>query len=450
MARKLRVMEMFGKLVDSGQAGFIFEKETDPARYLKVVALGGKPIKSYGLNSLDAKLYAINQNQARLFYQLYRSGSNIPQLPKVYAFYTGKVNPVMRRAFLDNDSSEELNILLKSLPVGQKVAVWEMEKIPCLTENDFCQMYEDKTPQNNPDYQNLLEELLNMGFVVRDIANPDNFGFRHDGTQVFYDPVVAPWPISEATLINDPDRYAAFVAAFSLDQIPTIHGALNNGDYFTWYHGGGILESEDEYMAEDWRFEQGNEMGWVGALNWWTSGWPHGTATFRQMVDEGKIHRLPGPPHLKEAYKFWDNYYDYLWDQVMEVQFEDPDFPVGDLWWELTPNNVSALVLEYLEKYDEKNFKRYEEELRSILSEIDDPFLRQTPMSVIRANKKEGFRRWLGGGKTIKCPECWGRGHQTKYGPHDQDYEVSCDRCEGTGEADLVRADNKWARDDAK
>lgn len=431
---------MFGKLVDAGQAGFIFEKETDPTHYLKVVALGGKPLKSYGLDSLTAKLYAINQNQARLFYQLYRSGSNIPQLPKVYAFYTGKVNTVMRRAFLENDSSEELNTLLKSLPVGQKIAVWEMEKIPCLTENDFCQMYEDKTPQNNPDYQNLLEELLNMGFVVRDIANPDNFGFRHDGTQVFYDPVVAPWPVSEATLLEDPNRYAAFVAAFSLDQIPTIHGALNNGDYFTWYHGGGILEAED--TTEDWRFEQGSEMGWVGALNWWASGWPHGTETFKQMVDEGKIHRLPGPPHLKDAYKFWQNYYDSLWEVIQEVQYENPEFPTYDLWGELTPNNVQALILQYLEKYG--GFELISrEDLEDHLSEL---VMSSTPMSVIQANQKPGFLRWIRRGQPIKCVECGGSGEQTILTPDDQ-YEIKCEDCEGTGETELLWSDNKWAKE---
>jgi len=416
---------MFGKLVDAGQAGFIFEKETDPTRYLKVVALGGKPLKSYGLDSSTAKLYAINQNQARLFYQLYRTGSNIPQLPKVYAFYTGKVNTVMRRAFLENDSSEELNTLLKSLPVGQKIAVWEMERIPCLTENDFCQMYEDKTPQNNPDYQNLLEELLNMGFVVRDIANPDNFGFRHDGTQVFYDPVVAPWPVSEATLLEDPNRYAAFVAAFSLDQIPTIHGALNNGDYFTWYHGGGVLEAED--TTQDWRFEQGNDMGWVGAINWWAGGWPVSYQT--------------------DAYKFWQNYYDSLWGVIQEVQYENPEFPTYDLWEELIPNNVSALVLEYLEKYDEKNFKQYEKDLlEDHLSELVMSWGHRTPRSLIQANQKPGFLRWIRRGQAIKCMQCWGSGEQTILTPDDQ-YEIKCEDCEGTGETELRWNDNKWAKE---
>ena len=64
---------MFGKLVGAGQAGFVFEKASNPDHYYKVVALGDQPLAEYGLNSTKAKMYAVNRNQARLFYQLFKN-----------------------------------------------------------------------------------------------------------------------------------------------------------------------------------------------------------------------------------------------------------------------------------------------------------------------------------------------------------------------------------------
>ena len=137
-----------------------------------------------------------------------------------------------------------MSSLIRNLRTDQKIAVWEMERIPCLSENEFCERYPTRQPLNNPDYQNLLNTMLDLGFVVRDVANPENFGYREDGTQVFYDPIVAPWPVQEVTKVSDPNRYARFVASFGPDQISTTRRAIQSGDYFGWYHSGGIMEAE--------------------------------------------------------------------------------------------------------------------------------------------------------------------------------------------------------------
>jgi hypothetical protein len=250
---------MFGKIVGAGQAGFVFENPKNPDSYFKIVALPEQPLEKMPLRSTKARLGAINQNQAELFFRLYQEDLDIPQLPKVFAFYTGTVTPKLRRNLLNAASEdEELESLVRGLKTNQKIAVWEMERIPCLSENDFCERYPTRQPHNNPDYQNLLDTMLDLGFVVRDVANPENFGYRENGTQVFYDPIVAPWPVQEVTKVSDPNRYARFVASFGPDQISTTRRAIQSGDYFGWYHSGGVMEAEmtnkeDAHTVEQYR-----------------------------------------------------------------------------------------------------------------------------------------------------------------------------------------------------
>ena len=235
---------MFGKIVGAGQAGFVFENPKNPDSYFKIVTLPEQPLEKMPLRSTKARLGAINQNQAELFFRIYQENLDIPQLPKVFAFYTGRVTPKLRRNLLNAALDSDLQNLVRNLRTNQKIAVWEMERIPCLSENEFCERYPTRQPLNNPDYQNLLNTMLKLGFVVRDVANPENFGYRENGTQVFYDPIVAPWPVQEVTKVSDPNLYARFVASFGPDQISTTRRAIKNGDYFGWYHSGGVLEAE--------------------------------------------------------------------------------------------------------------------------------------------------------------------------------------------------------------
>ena len=119
-------MRMFGELVGAGQAGFVFEKASIPNHYYKIVPLADKPLAEYGLNSVKAKQYAVNQNQALLFHQLFRNKTlDLPQLPKIHNFFQGSVNSTLRQNFLQNNDIDNphLATLLKHLPVGQKIAV---------------------------------------------------------------------------------------------------------------------------------------------------------------------------------------------------------------------------------------------------------------------------------------------------------------------------------------
>ena len=92
---------MFGKIVGAGQAGFVFENPKNPDSYFKIVALPEQPLETMPLRSTKARLGAINQNQAELFFRIYQENLDIPQLPKVLAFYTGRVTPKLRRNLLN-------------------------------------------------------------------------------------------------------------------------------------------------------------------------------------------------------------------------------------------------------------------------------------------------------------------------------------------------------------
>ena len=242
----------FGRLIGAGQAGYVFQNMDQPENYLKIVALPNKPLHEYPKNSLDAALYAVNQNQSQLMRQLFESGNAPPSLPKIYSYTEGKITPLIQKQIMDSDElfpwedADDFWTMLREFRIGQRYAIWEIETIPCLSESDFCNRYEtDANPLQNKDYQDLLRYLLQQGYVVRDIRNSENYGFRTDGSQVFFDPIVAPWPVSESDQNKNPERYWAFRHAFG-DEISKVKQTLADGRYFNWYHGQAIMQSETE------------------------------------------------------------------------------------------------------------------------------------------------------------------------------------------------------------
>ena len=74
---------------------------------------------------------------------------------------------------------------------------------------------------------------------------------------------MAPWPVSESDRTENPNRYAAFVASFGRDGLETVARAIESGDYFNWYHGQAVMQSEtdesdsripvEDSTAEQWR-----------------------------------------------------------------------------------------------------------------------------------------------------------------------------------------------------
>lgn len=246
----------FGRLIGAGQAGYVFQNMDQPEHYLKLVALPNKPISEYPTKSLDAARFAVNQQQAELMQRVFETGNAPPSLPRIYSYTEGKITPLIQQQLMESDDlfpwedPDDLWTMLRDFRPGQRYAVWEMEAIPCLSDTDFCNLYDAlPSPAENQDYQQLLRYLLDQGFVVRDIRSPDNYGFRTDGTQVFFDPVVAPWPVSESDRNRDPDRYWSFVSIFG-PEIAKVQQTIEDGRYFTWYHGQAVMQSETEEVSE--------------------------------------------------------------------------------------------------------------------------------------------------------------------------------------------------------
>jgi len=447
-------MRMFGELVGAGQAGFVFEKASNPNHYYKIVPLADKPLAEYGLNSVKAKQYAVNQNQALLFHQLFRNKTlDLPQLPKIHNFFQGSVNSTLRQNFLQNNDIDNphLTTLLKHLPVGQKIAVWEMEKIPCLTENDYCNQYNALPANQNPDYQNLLTSLLDLGFVVRDVANPENFGYRTDGTQVFFDPIVAAWPITEADKFLRPELYDNFVSAFGVDQIRTVARALDNKDYYTWYHGGGVMESEETEESDlpsDVDFEElysellhtalwdNKQYPVLETLNWFNP-------TYQKMAQE-------------QAEQFWAAYYlsldEMLGPFVDDLNMIAAEETIHDTLWkveeliynyyaEITPENIIsktdtlAKELTKLETYDEDVWYDWEQPMFSNgYGYAQATFSNPTVFFKARDKAFQQTIKNRVGEIELQCGECDGKGVIThSHDDYDKEYNEWCDSCsEGT------------------
>ncbi len=438
----------------AGQAGFVFEKASNPNHYYKIVPLADKPLAEYGLNSVKAKQYAVNQNQALLFHQLFRNKTlDLPQLPKIHNFFQGSVNSTLRQNFLENNDSDNphLTTLLKNLPLGQKIAVWEMEKIPCLTENDYCNQYNVLPANQNPDYQNLLTSLLELGFVVRDVANPENFGYRTDGTQVFFDPIVAAWPITEADKFLRPELYDNFVSAFGVDQIRTVARALSTKDYYTWYHGGGVMESEETEESDrptDLDFQKlyselldtalwdNKQYPVLETLNWFNP-------TYQKMAQE-------------RAKQLWTAYYmalvEMLQPFVEDLGIITAEETIHETLWkveeliynyyaEITPENIIsktdtlATELTKLETYDENVWYDWEDpalhiQFFLILSTFANPTVFFNERDKVF---KESIKKMVGEVE-LKCGECDGEGVIThSHDDYNKEYKEWCDSCsEGT------------------
>jgi len=301
-----------------------------------------------------------------------------------------------------------------------------MEKIPCLTQNDFCQMFPNLSPQQNPDYQNLLSTMLDLGFVVRDVANPENFGFRENGTQVFYDPIVAPWPITEADEIDNPRRYQTFVSAFGKDQIPTTSRAIRNGDYFTWYHGGGVMEAEELGMRD------ATFPSRVGAINWY------------------------GEWSANDYHKLWINYWNNVAEIIVEEHGNNEDFDsevVMDWWYEITPDNMESITLEVMKQGFMKDDLDLIQETQDYLG-YENPLSRNywrkspAPAAGLLTRRDKSFKKWLGSyPMSIDCAECYDGVVTRTTGEYDEhEWTETCEVCDGDGTYSPDETDNKWYR----
>lgn len=364
----------FGKLIGAGQAGYVFQNMDNPEHYLKLVQL---PKPDEPLSANDA-LLAVNQQQSELIQVLFRG--NAPRVfPVIHNYSQGKVTPMLRRQLIESADDfgwDELrDEVLRDFRTGRQYAIWEMEAIPCTDANDFCDRFSElPTPMDNRDYQELLRYLLSIGFVVRDIRNPDNYGFRTDGTQVFYDPVVAPWPVSESDRTENPNRYAAFVASFGRDGLETVARAIESGDYFNWYHGQAVMQSETDESESRIRVRNSTADQWRALFDEWVFHEDHNENGWMWQDNDGEVDYL---------LNIWQ-------DSYTPSLIHHPSYTRSINWWSpLTPTQVKAT--QEAMKAIWRNFVDFWEE-SDYFSEYYYPVYRQSgdPESVIW----EYFENW--------------------------------------------------------
>ena len=488
---------MFGKLMGAGVGGYVFESTLHNNRCYKIVALPDKPLKFFGLKSDVGRVYAINENQADLFRQLSKKKTTTSALPKVYNYYEGKNNQDLMEA------TRQENFYLP-LPIGQSLAVWEMEKIPCISSNNFCGVsHPKKEPLQNRQYQSLLHYLLDEGWVVRDVAADDNYGYRKNGEQVWFDPVVAPWPkggitpsMKNSSNPTKANQYESFIAAYGSNQLSLLHQSLNDKRYFGYYHQGGVLHAEESLEFEPpslnpklfydlWgdMLLQDSDYRITGALNF-----SYSAVSKRKAV--------------KAAYQFWEYLYSggLHWDEDSYMGIvqgliehlgydEDKNHEGQEVFDRLNPNNLLSVLWEYTNNTTTKRVygegdKRYVATTKIIPPDLDvrqkkTLLDRELVIAAQMSSRQEAYgspwtiwpdnttypplcsykdfihiqeevfatalkRIASNTDYTYNCLNCGGDGRITNYGPAGQEHETTCKDCEGEGTFDLETKWNDW------
>lgn len=198
-----------------------------------------KERKSYEPGGI--KSMTMNRFQADFFRELrhrqLQDESTPESLPKVYQYVEGTLVEGLREAIIKADPDGDKKFLK-----GSYVAIWVMEYIPCIWANDFCGKIETKRnwnsvrelsniqySQENVAYSEIATFVLDdMGYVMKDLKNPRNFGFRANGEVVFFDPVVIPYP--SQNLDNNTALMASLIYGFGGEKKFT--QAINNRTYY--------------------------------------------------------------------------------------------------------------------------------------------------------------------------------------------------------------------------
>lgn len=211
-----------------------------PYNYSKLlIKTNAKDRKSYELGGL--KSMTMNRFQADFFNELWirqlQEESTPESVPKVYQYVEGPIGSSLREEIVNADPEGE-----KKFPQGTYVAIWVMEYIPCIWSNEFCGKTESKRnwnsirelndiryTQENIAYNQIATFVLDdMGYVMKDLRNPRNFGFRHNGEVVFFDPVVIPYP--SQNLDTNTKLMASLIYGYAGENKFT--AAIENGTYY--------------------------------------------------------------------------------------------------------------------------------------------------------------------------------------------------------------------------
>ena len=236
-------MAFFGPLIGYCSAGLVFDHSKDKDQVIKLVYL---PYR----DPVHWEEFA-NQQQSKLFEDLAKLDEPPTGLPKVTHYMEGTVGPWLEEEVTDQIADPEAQqIFNEEFTPGRKFGLWMMEKVPHREENKYgssespnenipegwsldpetrmgwrTRDYQDYVPIEQGHYRDMSTWLLNNGYLVRDVKQLRNLGYRHEGTPVWYDPNVVTWPL------QTPEDRDAFDTIFSGFTPEYIQNEITTGQY---------------------------------------------------------------------------------------------------------------------------------------------------------------------------------------------------------------------------
>ena len=103
--------------------------------------------------------------------------------------------------------------------------------------------YQNNVPFEQGHYRDMSTWLLNNGFLVRDVKQLRNLGYREEGTPVWYDPNVVAWPLQSS---EDRDAFDVIFSGYTPEYI---QNEISSGQYVENRRN---AESVTEMFLMDW------------------------------------------------------------------------------------------------------------------------------------------------------------------------------------------------------
>ena len=229
--KAIKIVRTFPQYKPGSDIPFNYSKLLSNSTYEERKSYQPGGLKSMTMNRFQADFFREIRNR-----QL-KDDRTPNSIPKVYTYVEGALNDRLRNEIITEDPEGD-----KKFPKGTYVAIWVMEYIPCIWSNEFCGKTQSKRnwdsirelndiryTQENIAYNQIATFVLDdMGYVMKDLRNPRNFGFRHNGEVVFFDPVVIPYPSQH--LDTNTKLMASLVYGFAGENKFT--AAIEDGKYY--------------------------------------------------------------------------------------------------------------------------------------------------------------------------------------------------------------------------
>jgi len=311
-------MTFFGPLIGYGASGLVFDHSQEKDQVIKLVYLPDRDPEDY-------EEFA-NQQQSKLFEELADLQDTPVGLPKVFHHMEGTVTPWLNEAVSSQIVDPEAQqIFTDEFTNGRKFGLWMMERVPHREDNNYnsydspnetipevwslldearlgwrTRDYQNYVPLEQKHYRDMSAWLLDRGYVVRDVKQLRNLGYRDDGTPVWYDPNVVSWPSQTQ---EDKDAFDVIFTGYTPE---SIGNEIISGQYV-----------ENRRNAED-RFDSVNDFELLQtfqvvqptmSINWFVAQQPSPTSSTMQGYIADPCNITKGDHDYGPAYE---------WEQDME------------------------------------------------------------------------------------------------------------------------------------